>query len=153
MMERQTSGPVPALALEGLSKSYPGVAALQDVSFSVAGGEIHALLGENGAGKSTLLKIVSGAVRPDAGRIVLEGTPLELRSPLEARNAGIALIHQELALVPHMSAAANMYLGREVKRSNLTLDRAAMVTRAQELVRRLGVDIDVRRPVRTLSMA
>jgi ribose transport system ATP-binding protein len=143
----------PVLALEGLSKSYPGVAALRDVGFAIAGGEIHALLGENGAGKSTLLKIVSGAVRPDAGRIVLDGTPLDLRSPLEARKAGIALIHQELALVPQMSAAANIFLGREVTRGKVRLNRAAMESRAQELVHRLGVDIDVRRPVRLLSMA
>jgi ribose transport system ATP-binding protein len=153
MTEQPTSGSTPALALEGLSKSYPGVQALRDVSFSIAAGEIHALLGENGAGKSTLLKIVSGAVRPDAGRIVLDGNALELHAPLEARNAGIALIHQELALVPHMSAAANIYLGREVTRSGVTLDRAAMEKRAQELVDKLGVEIDVRRPVRTLSMA
>jgi ribose transport system ATP-binding protein len=152
MTEQPTSGSPPALELERLSKSYPGVQALRDVSFAIASGEIHALLGENGAGKSTLLKIVSGAVRPDAGRIVLDGTALELHAPLEARNAGIALIHQELALVPHMSAAANMYLGREVTRG-VTLNRAAMETRAQELVDKLGVEIDVRLPVRTLSMA
>jgi ribose transport system ATP-binding protein len=152
MTEQPTSGSPPALELERLSKSYPGVQALRDVSFAIAGGEIHALLSENGAGKSTLLKIVSGAVRPDAGRIVLDGTALDLHVPLEARNAGIALIHQELALVPHMSAAANMYLGREVTRG-VTLNRAAMETRAQELVDKLGVEIDVRRPVRMLSMA
>jgi ribose transport system ATP-binding protein len=137
MTEQPTSASLPVLALERLSKSFPGVQALRDVSFAIAGGEIHALLGENGAGKSTLLKIVSG----------------DLHSPLEARKAGIVLIHQELALVPHMSAAANIYLGREVKRGGVTLDRAAMETRAQELVHKLGVEIDVRRPVRTLSMA
>jgi ribose transport system ATP-binding protein len=153
MTEPTTSAATPALALERLSKSYPGVQALRDVSFAIASGEIHALLGENGAGKSTLLKIVSGAVRPDAGRIVLEGAPLELHSPLDARKAGIALIHQELALVPHMSAAANMHLGREVTRGGVTLDRASMEKRAQEIVDKLGVEIDVRRPVRTLSMA
>jgi ribose transport system ATP-binding protein len=154
MTEQPTSSASPpALELDRLSKSYPGVQALRDVSFAIAGGEIHALLGENGAGKSTLLKIVSGAVRPDAGRIVLDGTALELHSPLEARNAGIALIHQELALVPHMSAAANIYLGREVTHGGVTLDRTAMEKRAQELVDRLGVLIDVRRPVRTFSMA
>jgi len=143
----------PALALERLSKSYPGVQALRDVDFAIASGEIHALLGENGAGKSTLLNIVSGAVRPDAGRIVLDGAALDLHSPLEARKAGIALIHQELALVPHMSAAANIYLGREVTRGGVTLDRAAMERRAQDLIDRLQVEIDVRRPVRSLSMA
>jgi ribose transport system ATP-binding protein len=153
MTEQPTSDSPPALALERLSKSYPGVQALRDVSFAIAGGEIHALLGENGAGKSTLLKIVSGAVRPDAGHIVLDGAALDLHSPLEARKAGIALIHQELALVPHMSSAANIYLGREVKRGGVTLDRAAMEKRAQELVDGLGVEIDVRRPVRLLSMA
>lgn len=143
----------PALTLERLSKSYPGVAALSDVSFSIASGEIHALLGENGAGKSTLLKIVSGSVRPDSGRTLLDGNALELHSPLGARKAGIALIHQELALVPQMSAAANMYLGRELVRKDRTLDRAAMERRAQELVDGLGVTIDVRRPVSFLSMA
>jgi ribose transport system ATP-binding protein len=148
-----TGGPVPVLALERLAKAYPGVRALRDVSFSVAGGEIHALVGENGAGKSTLLKILSGAVRPDAGRIVLDGRARELHSPLDARRYGIALIHQELALVPHMSAAANIFLGREVTRGGVTLDRAAMEKRAQQIVDRLGVDIDVRGPIRLLSMA
>jgi ribose transport system ATP-binding protein len=146
-------GFMPALSLERLSKSYPGVAALSDVSVAIASGEIHALLGENGAGKSTLLKIMSGAVRPDSGRIVLDGTVLDLHSPLGARKAGIALIHQELALVPQMSSAANMYLGREVTRKGVTLDRAAMEKRAQALVNGLGVEIDVRRPVGLLSMA
>jgi ribose transport system ATP-binding protein len=153
MTEQPIPGCTPALSLERLSKSYPGVAALSDVSVSIASGEIHALLGENGAGKSTLLKIMSGAVRPDSGRIVLDGTVLELHSPLGARKAGIALIHQELALVPQMSAAANMYLGREVTSKRMTLDRAAMEKRAQALVDGLGAKIDVRRPVRLLSMA
>ncbi len=153
MTAQPVAGPAPALSLERLSKSYPGVAALSDVSLSIASGEVHALLGENGAGKSTLLKIVSGSVRPDFGRILLDGNALELHSPLHARKAGIALIHQELALVPQMSAAANMYLGREVTRRDLTLNRAAMERRAQELVDSLGVAIDVRRPVSFLSMA
>ncbi len=142
----------PSLVLAGLTKAYPGVQALSDVSFEVRSGEIHALLGENGAGKSTLLKILSGAVRPDAGTISLGARPLVLHSPLQAREAGIALIHQELALVPHLSAAANIYLGRELCRG-LRLDRATMVKRATALVGRLGLDLDVTRPVRTLSMA
>ena len=141
-----------SLIVAGLTKSYPGVQALRDVSFEVRSGEIHALLGENGAGKSTLLKILSGAVRPDTGTISLDGRPLALNSPLQAREAGIALIHQELALVPHLSATANIFLGRELTRG-VQLDRAAMARRAKELVGRLGLDLDVDRPVRTLSMA
>ena len=143
----------PLLTLTGITKSYPGVSALRDVGFAVAAGEVHALLGENGAGKSTLLKILSGAVRPDRGTLTLDGRKLELTSPLDARNAGIALIHQELALVPHMSAASNMYLGRELTSSRVTLARTQMERRAQAIVDRLGAEIDVRRPVRMLSMA
>jgi len=141
-----------ALALAGLTKAYPGVQALSNVSIEVRGGEIHALLGENGAGKSTLLKILSGAVHPDAGSVSINGRPLVLHSPLQAREAGIALIHQELALVPHLSATSNIFLGRELTRG-IELDRVAMARRANELVGRLGLDLDVSRPVRTLSMA
>lgn len=153
MTQAAIAVPGPRLSLQGLSKAYPGVQALRNVSIEVQGGEIHALLGENGAGKSTLLKILSGAVRPDAGTIALDGRKLEFHSPAQARNSGIALIHQELALVPHMSAAANIYLGREITQRHLTLDRTTMRRRAREVVERLGLDLDVQRSVRTLSMA
>ncbi len=145
---------VPAtLALQGITKSYPGVQALRDVSFAANSGEVHALLGENGAGKSTLLKILSGAIRPDGGTILLDGQRLDVHSPLQARHAGIALIHQELALVPQMNAVRNIFLGRELRRDGVRLDRTMMERRAREVVDRLGLDIDLKRPVRTLSMA
>ena len=142
-----------SLAVNGITKSFPGVQALRDVTFAVKSGEVHALLGENGAGKSTLLKILSGAIRPDAGTISLGGAQLDAHTPLQARHAGIALIHQELALVPQMNAVRNIFLGREIRRDGIRLDRATMEKRARQVVDRLGLDIDLQSPVRTLSMA
>jgi ABC-type sugar transport system ATPase subunit len=98
---RARGGPV--LALEGVAKSFPGVRALQGVSFDVAPGEVHALLGENGAGKSTLIKIISGVYQPDAGEIRLDGAPVRFLGPHEARRAGIATIYQELLLFPELT--------------------------------------------------
>src|SRR5688500_12355588 len=94
-----------------IGKTFPGVAALQDVSFGVRQGSIHALMGENGAGKSTLLKILAGAYRPTAGHLKLAGRPKEFRSTADALSAGIAIIYQELHLVPEMTVAENLLLG------------------------------------------
>jgi len=103
----------PLLRVTGIAKLYPGVQALDDVSFDLDAGEIHGLLGENGAGKSTLLKILSGAERPDAGRIEVAGERQILASPQDAQALGIATIYQELNLLPNLTVAENVFIGRE----------------------------------------
>ena len=102
----------PVLQMRGISKRYPGARALDNASLEVRAGEVHVILGENGAGKSTLMKILSGAVRADAGEILLDGHPVDLSSPLRARRLGISTIYQELSLVPHLSVAENIFLGK-----------------------------------------
>ena len=101
------------LQMRGIRKAFPGVVALDDVSFDLRRGEVHALLGENGAGKSTLMKILSGACVRDAGEILIDERPVVLNSPREAQAIGISTIYQEFNLVPQLSAAENIYLGRE----------------------------------------
>src|SRR5580658_6986509 len=103
------------LRVEAMQKHYDGVQALRGASFSLAAGEVHALIGENGAGKSTLAKIVAGSVQGDAGKIFLDGKPVEINSVLDARRLGIAIIYQELDLFPHLSIAENIAIGRPVK--------------------------------------
>ena len=101
----------PVLEVEGVSKSFPGVRALEEVSFELRAGEVHALLGENGAGKSTLIKILCGVHRPDSGTIRLGGEPVRVASPRHAQALGIAVVHQELVLEPYLSVAENVFLG------------------------------------------
>lgn len=105
---------------EGISKHFDGVQALRGASFSLAPGEVHALMGENGAGKSTLAKIAAGSVRADAGQISLDGAPVEIKNPLDAQRLGIAMIYQELDLFPHLSIAENIAIGRPVKFRDLS---------------------------------
>src|SRR3569832_249699 len=107
-----TGASPPVLRMRGISKSYPGVRALQEASLDVRAGEVHVLLGENGAGKSTLMKILSGAVLADAGDILLDGSPVDITDPVSARRLGISTIHQELSLVPDLSVAENIFLGQ-----------------------------------------
>ncbi|MET7426895.1 sugar ABC transporter ATP-binding protein [Dactylosporangium sp. NPDC005555] len=141
------------LVLEGVSKSFGAVAALRDVRLELRGGEAHALVGENGAGKSTLVKILAGAHAPDAGTITLDGEPLRLGGPADARDAGIAVIYQEPTLFPDLTVAENIFIGRQPLRSMRRVDTAAMRARAAELFDRLGVHIDPDRPARGLSIA
>ena len=101
------------LTMSGVTKSYFGVKALDDVSLDIRRGEVHALMGENGAGKSTLMKILTGLVKPDEGEIVFEGNKVQFPDPQAALNLGIAMIHQELNPIPEMTVAENIYLGRE----------------------------------------
>ncbi len=142
----------PALRMRGITKSFPGVRALDGVDLDVRAGEVHVLLGENGAGKSTLMKILSGAQRRDAGVIEIEGRAAALDTPRVARDAGIAIIHQELALVPEMTVAENIYLGRAPTRFGM-LDHGPMVRGAKALLERLGASIDPNELVSTLSIA
>jgi ribose transport system ATP-binding protein len=139
--------------MRGICKRYPGVVALDDVRFELRRGEVHVLLGENGAGKSTLMKILSGACSRDAGEILLDGRPVALASPREGQAAGISTIYQEFTLVPHLSAAANIYLGREPVRAAGVIDRRRLIADAGRLLTALGVSIDPDAPVRSLGVA
>ncbi|MGL4489629.1 MAG: sugar ABC transporter ATP-binding protein [Rhizobiaceae bacterium] len=141
------------LTLTGISKGFPGVQALENVSFEVRGSEVRALLGENGAGKSTLLKILSGIYRADAGTISISGKPVDLRTPKSATLAGIALIHQELQQVPELDVAQNMFLGNALTKFGFITDRAAMRRRAKALLAQLDPTIDVRAKIKTLRVA
>jgi simple sugar transport system ATP-binding protein len=131
--------------LAGVAKSYGGERALDGVDLALDPGEIHALVGENGAGKSTLLRILTGAERPDSGRILLEEREVHLASPLHAQRLGIAAIHQEVGLLGELSLAENLFLGRHLRRGALRLDWRAMERRARERLLALGLDVDVRR--------
>jgi ABC-type sugar transport system ATPase subunit len=152
-------GPSGAAAGRGLqvdvrevSKHYGGARALTDVSVAISAGEIHALVGENGAGKSTLGKIVAGAVQPDRGHVVVGGEPVEFRSPRDAIKAGIALIHQELALVPALSVLDNVFLGVELGAGGV-VDRSRQRAIFRELAERIGFGHSPRARVETLRVA
>jgi ribose transport system ATP-binding protein len=144
---------IPVLEMRGIGKRYPGVIALDDVRFELRRGEVHVLLGENGAGKSTLMKILSGACARDAGEILLDGRPAALASPREAQAAGISTIYQEFTLVPHLTAAENIFLGREPVRAAGIIDRRRMRDESERLLASLGVAIDPNVPVRVLGVA
>ncbi|CAG6390998.1 sugar ABC transporter ATP-binding protein [Streptomyces cocklensis] len=143
----------PVLALEGVSKSFGAVRALRDVSLALYAGEAHALAGENGAGKSTLIKTLAGVHRPDAGTVLLDGVPVVMHGPADARDAGVAVIYQEPTLFPDLSVAENIFVGRQPRRSLGRVDHRAVATAAAALFQRLGVDLDPGRPARGLSIA
>jgi ribose transport system ATP-binding protein len=130
-----------ALEMRGISKSFPGVRALDSVNFDCSAGEVHAICGENGAGKSTLFKILGGVYSPDSGTIRVGGREVTFRHPVEARRAGVSIIHQELSLLPYRTVAQNMFLGREPLR-RVVLDRAAFRTSAKGLLDRLSSTVD-----------
>ncbi|HKP26078.1 MAG TPA: sugar ABC transporter ATP-binding protein [Dongiaceae bacterium] len=143
------------LAAIGIGKSYEGNAALRDVSFRVERGTVLAVCGENGAGKSTLMKILSGATTPDTGTLSIDGEDVTLNDPREAIDRGIATVHQELSLLPHLSIAENMLLGKAPRgRFRWQVDWREMYRLADEVLRDLGVEtIDVRQKVSTLSVS
>ena len=136
----------------GITKRFPGVTALDDVSFTVARGSCHALLGENGAGKSTLGKILAGIYRPDAGQISLDGVSRTFGSPREAIAAGVGIVHQELVFCPNLSVAENLCL-HDLPRRAGRLDRAELRSRAKAMLSEIGLEIDVDQPVSRLSIA
>ncbi|MEV5303562.1 MULTISPECIES: sugar ABC transporter ATP-binding protein [Streptomyces] len=142
----------PVLRARGIGKRFPGVVALDDVSFDLRAGEVHALVGENGAGKSTLIKVLTGVHRPDAGELSLAGEPVRFQRPFEAQQAGISTIYQEVNLVPLMSVARNIFLGREPRTRLKLIDFPRMNREAAALLDGFGVRVDPRRPLHTLGL-
>ena len=138
--------------MRGISMAFPGVRALENVDFRLNAGEVHALLGENGAGKSTLIKIMTGALRRDAGEILLDGKPVEINTPGEARGLGISAVYQEVNLVPTMSVTKNLALERQPVRFGLISWRSAR-ERARERLKRLNLDINIERSLGSYSVA
>ena len=141
------------LKMENISKSFPGVKALDDVNFTVYENEVMALLGENGAGKSTLMKILSGVYTKDEGKIILEGEEVDITSPRDATSKGIAIIHQELNLVPYLTVYENIFLGREMKSPYGGLYKKEMIKQSREILERLKVNISPTTTVNYLSIA
>ncbi|MGJ4848654.1 sugar ABC transporter ATP-binding protein [Bacillota bacterium Meth-B3] len=139
------------LRAERIVKDYPGTRALDDVSISFDGGKVHAFIGKNGSGKSTLVKVFSGAIQPSGGKFFLDDREMCFNSPIDAREQGIATVYQELSLVPYLSVAENIYLGRLPKRGRV-IDWKQTFSRADELLKRMDVDIDPREKVYKLSM-
>jgi len=138
------------LRLDSITKTFPGVRALDGVSFDVEAGEIHALVGENGAGKSTLMKVLGGAYVPDSGSVSVDGQRLPVGDPLAVQRRGVQIIYQELTLVPELTAAENIFLGREL--GGPFLARRAMVEQSQRLLDQLGADFSARRRAARLSV-
>lgn len=141
------------LAIEGIRKEFPGVVALDNVQLRVRPGTVHALMGENGAGKSTLMKIIAGIYQPDAGEIRLRGAPVILKSPLDALEQGIAMIHQELALMNWMTVAENIWIRREPKNRFGLIDHGKMAEMTRELFGRLNISLDPSAQVSELTVA
>jgi monosaccharide-transporting ATPase len=141
----------PVLTVRDVDKSFSGVQALSGVDFTAHAGRVHALVGENGAGKSTLIKVFTGVHQPDAGEVRLAGEAVTFRAPIDAQNAGISTIYQEVNLVPLMSVAHNLYLGREPRRFGL-VDHAAMNRQARELLETHNIKVDPTRQLRSLGL-
>ncbi len=153
MTQAAVSTPTPLIEFRSITKSFAGIAALREVSFSIERGECHGLMGENGAGKSTLGKILAGIHRPDSGQFTIEQIPRTFHSPADARAAGIGMVHQELAFCPDLSVAENLAMGQYPRRLRFLIDRAETVRRATTLLADIGVSLDVRQSMRRLSTA
>ena len=142
----------PALAVKNLSRRFPGVLALDTVSFDVMPGEVHALVGENGAGKSTLINMLAGVIQPSSGTIEINGKRVTFPDPASAQRAGIGVIFQEFNLLPHLSVAENIFLNREPRRG-MIVDWPSLYRQAAEVIKTLEIDLDPRMPVRELPVA
>ena len=144
----------PLIVVRNLNKSFPGVHALKDVKFDLYPGEVHTLVGENGAGKSTLMKVLSGVYQKDSGEVLLDGKPVSITNPKVASRLGISIIHQELNLMNHLTAAQNIFIGREPKNAfGLFLDEKALNQKARALFAMLKMDIDPRVKIGELTIA
>jgi ABC-type sugar transport system ATPase subunit len=144
---------VASVDFRNLDKSFGAVAALRDVTFSIAGGEAHAIVGENGAGKSTLLKILAGSLRPDRGELRIDGTQTLLSGPRDALARGIGLVHQDMLAFPNLSVTANIFAGREITSRFGRLRETEMRERAAELLARLHLPVSPDAPVARLPLA
>src|SRR3972149_9048459 len=134
------------LTMNSISKSFPGVNALEDVDFTLKRGEIHALIGENGAGKSTLIKVLTGVEHPDAGSIELDGKIVQVRSPRHSQEIGISTVYQEINLCANISVAENIMLGHEPRRFG-GIDWKKMNVLADQAMKKLDIEIDVTQPL------
>src|SRR5579863_6260868 len=150
--DERESVAAPLLATVGVSKTYPGVLALDRVDFDLRAGEVHILFGENGAGKSTLISILAGVQAPTAGEVRFRGNPIAIESVHQARALGISAVFQEFSLVPQMTVEENLSLGAEITRSGI-LDKRMLHRRAEEIIARLGFPLSPRRRVERLSRA
>lgn len=142
----------PVLEMRGISKVFPGVKALDNIDFRLFPGEVHALMGENGAGKSTLIKVLTGVYGIDQGDVNLEGRPIRFRNPLEAQEAGISTVYQEVNLCANLSVAENIFIGRAPRRFG-KIRWSEMNKKARDLLARMHVNMDVTLPLQSYSIA
>src|SRR5687768_13462584 len=142
----------PILEVRRVTKRFPSVLALDDVSFELRPGEVHALVGENGAGKSTLIKVITGVYAPDGGQVLFNGEEVSFAEPRESQAAGNSTIYQEINLIPLLSVAQNVFLGREPRNSLGLIDKASMNRAAGEILERYGIRADVTAPLRSLGL-
>lgn len=141
------------LEMQGITKTFHGFTALHDVNLTIYPGEVHALMGENGAGKSTLMKILAGAYIADAGEIRIDGQPVKMTNPGQARDLGIAIIYQELNLAPNLTVAENIFMGSEIRKGGTFIDQDEMRRKATEVLENLDASFDAGDLVSTLSIA
>ncbi|MBA3451149.1 MAG: sugar ABC transporter ATP-binding protein, partial [Chloroflexia bacterium] len=141
------------IRLDRVTKRFGGITAVNDVSFGIARGEIHAVVGENGAGKSTIMKMLAGVYQPDNGALVLRGEPVVIGDPLQARKQGVSIVFQELNLFPHLTVAANIFANREATQGPGLLDERQMVAATRHVLETMGVDLDPHARVGRLSVA
>lgn len=143
------------LELNKVKKIFPGVVALNNVDFNLKPGEVHVLLGENGAGKSTLIKIITGAIKHDGGEVVLNGEVIKLNSPIHAQKMGVSAVYQEFNLIPHLDAAKNIFLRKQPMKGKLIkyMNKQEMYEKSSRLLNELGINIDIKIPVKHLSVA
>lgn len=141
------------LELSSITKKFPGVLALNKVDFNLQKGEVHALVGENGAGKSTLIKIISGVHKRDGGKIKFKGKEVDIKGPKHSRNLGISVIYQEFNLVPYLSIAENIFLGREDLKAKTIIDKKEIYQKSKKILKDLGIDIDPKTIIADLGVA